>query len=303
MKAQVKPNGSDNGHGFTSLLMYSLYAPTWTAYGKDAKVTAEVKKANGVAETTDAGSFNKLKLPDCAELSKLKSYIGMARNEFYLRCAPWGEQRGVRCGKAEEHMDLMAWFGDIQAGLEPLKMTFGAVYDSHVAKAQFLLNEMFDENDYPPVDEVLNKFQLRLSVMPLPNTSDIRVMTEIPQHVRDELEEALTAEIEKSHAATIGHAFAELYKPIAHMATTLQKYHDGEIKKLFDSVVENVRSISVFARKLNIARDETLDELAQEAEELVANLTMKDLKESDGQRVLTAQKAEALAARIAAFMP
>jgi len=150
---------------------------------------------------------------------------------------------------------------------------------------------------------VLNRFQLRLSVMPLPNTNDIRVLKEIPKHIRDELEESLKAEMHKAHASTVGHAFSELYKPIAHMATTLQKYHDGEVKRLFDSVVENVRTIAVFARKLNIARDATLDDLAQEAEDLVANLTMKDLKESDGQRVLTAQKAENLAARIAAFMP
>jgi hypothetical protein len=284
--------------------MYSLYAPTWTAYKKDRKLTEQVKQANNVDDSVDAGSYNKMILPDCKELDKLKSYIGHVRNNgFYLRTAPWGEQRGVRCGKAEEHMDLMSWFGDAQAGLEPLKDALEAVYPSKIAELEFVLNDMFEVTDYPPIDVVLNRFQLRLSVMPLPNTNDIRVLKEIPKHIRDELEESLKAEMHKAHASTVGHAFSELYKPIAHMATTLQKYHDGEVKRLFDSVVENVRTIAVFARKLNIARDATLDDLAQEAEDLVANLTMKDLKESDGQRVLTAQKAENLAARIAAFMP
>jgi hypothetical protein len=292
-----------NGHELTSLLMYSLYAPTWTAYKKDKRITAEVKKQNNVAESVDAGGYNKLLLPDCDELNKLKSYIGAVRSAFYLRAAPWGEQRGVRVGKAEEHLDMMSWFGDAEAGLEPPKHAFAKVYPSKIAEIEFVLNDMYNPHDYPPLDVVMDKFKLRLSVTPLPNVNDIRVLNEIPQHVRDEIEASIKDDIAKSHAATIGHAFQELYKPVAHMATMVKKYHDGDVKKLFDSVVENVRNIAVFAHKLNIARDPDLEALAQEADELVANLTAKDLKESDGARVLAAKKAQALADRIAAFMP
>lgn len=286
-----------------SLLMYSLYAPTWTAYKRDKKVTEEAKKMNHVDPGVDAGNFNKLLLPDMPSLDKIKSYIGKTREEFYLRTSPWGEQRGVRVGKAEFHMDMMQWFGERKSGLEPLKDTFAHEYLPHVAKMEFTLNEMFDAEDYPPLEVVLDRFQLSLAVTPLPNVKDIRLLEEIPLHVREEIEAQITADLEKSHAATVAHAFTKLWEPIAHMAQTLKKYDAGEIKKLYESVVDNVRMMAEMSTLLNVARDPTLEKLAADAEKLVAGLTAKDLKESDGQRTLTAKKAQELADRIAKFIP
>lgn len=292
-----------NGHDLHSLVMCSLYAPTWTAYKKDARVTAEVKRTNHVDQMVDAGSFNKMMLPDCGELDKLKSFFAATRMEFYARTAPWGEQRGVRATKAEEYMSLMQWFGDRQALLEPLKEDFGAIYPSKVAAMEFVLNDMFNPADYPPVDGVLDRFQLKLSVVPLPNVNDIRLLTEIPEHVREELEAALTTEIAKSYASTVEYTVTELLKPVQHMATTLRKYQTGDVKKLYESVIDNVRNIAVMATKLNLSRDPAIDALAKQAGELVRDLTAKDLKDSAGQMSVTAIQAEKLAARIAKFIP
>lgn len=291
-------------NGMHSLVLYSLYAPTWTAYKKDQRITREVKEMNHVDDAVDAGSFNKLLLPDCASLSKLKSYIGAVRGSwFYGRTAPWGEQRGARVGKAEDVMETMAEFGDKQEGLEPLKLAFAGEYEAMIAKAEFTLNEMFNPEDYPPLDRVLEKFQLRLSVSPLPNVNDVRVMKEIPEHVRADIERALKAEFDKAYNATAKDAFERLLKPVAHMATTLRAYDKGEVKKLYDSVVENVRDIANMMHTLNITRNPDLDRMADETFALVADMKAADLKESEGHLRTTAQKAEDLAARIAKFIP
>lgn len=288
---------------FNSLLLYSLYAPTWTAYKKDKKATQQVKELNHVKDDVDAGSFNKMILPGCVELDKLKSYIGGTRNEFYLRTAPWGEQRGMRVGKAEDHMERMQWFGDRVAGLKPLLDAFAAVYLPSIQSLEFELNDMFNPEDYPPVEVVLSKFQLRLSVVPLPNVNDIRVLTEIPDHVKQEIEAQITADLQKSYDSTVAAAFQQLYTPLAHMAVTLKGYHDGKIKKLYDSVVENVRTMANAARMMNVSRNADLEKLADAAEALVADVTAKDLKESDGTQVIVGKKAQELANRIAKFLP
>jgi hypothetical protein len=286
-----------------ALLQYSLYAPTWTARKQDKRITAEIKASKGVDSDTDAGNFNKFLLPDFPELNQCKSYIGHTRQEFYLRTAPWGEMRGVRVGKAEEHMDMMSWFGDRRADFEPIKAAMLAKYSEQITLAEFKLNDMFDSEDYPDVEKVESRFQLRLSAMPLPNVNDVRVLTDIPKHVRQEIEDAITADINASFTATLTHGFQQLYKPIQHMADTLEKYKDGEIKRLFDSVVENVRVMSEMAHKLNVSRDPTLEAFAIEAGGLVDALTAKDLRDSEGMQVLVAKKAQDLAARIAMFMP
>ena len=286
-----------------SLLMYSLYAPTWTARKLDKRITQEIKAAHAVDPDADVGNFNKFLLPDFDELAKCKSYIGKTRTEFYLRTSPWGESRGVRVGKAEEHMDLLQWFGDRKAGFVPLKQVMLDKYVEQISLAEFKLNEMYDLDDYPSVDKVDAKFQLRLSALPLPNTKDVRLLTDIPQHIKDEIEAEITKDVNTSLAATLGHGLQELYKPIAHMAKTLDAYKEGEVKRLYDSVVENVRAMADFAHKLNILRDPTLEALAIEAGNLVDGLTAKDLKDSEGLSVITAKKAQALADKIAKFMP
>lgn len=286
-----------------SLLMYSLNAPTWSAYKRDKKITSEVKQQKHVNEEVKAGNFNKLLMPDFAELEACKSYIGATRQEFYLRTAPWGDQRGVRVGKAEEHMDIMAWFGDRRAGFEPIKQAMLDKYDEQIALTEFKLNDMFELSDYPDVDFIANKFQLRLSTVPLPNISDIRLLTEIPQHLRDEIEAQITSDINEGLASTLAHGMTELYKPIAHMAMTLDKHSKGEAKRLFDSVVENVRTMAEMVHKLNVMRNPVLEQLAIDAGNLVDGLTTKDLKDSEGLSAVTAKKAQVLADRIAKFIP
>jgi hypothetical protein len=290
----------------TSLLMYSLYAPTWTARKLDRKATADVKKLNGVKEQTNAGNFNKLILPDCKELDALKSYIGATRLQFYERTAAWGNTRGVRVGKAEDHLDLMSWFGDRRDGVRAPLQALLDVYPEKVAKLEYDadgLGAMFNADDYPPVDVVQRKFALDLSVSPLPNVNDIRVLTDIPAHVRQEIEDSLKVEFQKVQDQAVRDAFDALVKPIAHMATQLKRYHDGETKKVYDSVVENVREVAAVARRMNITRDPTIEAFADEAEALVKDVTKKDLKESDGLRVTKQKAAEDLAARMAKYLP
>lgn len=287
----------------TSLLMGSLYAPTWTARKLDKKVTAQAKAANGVDSSTDVGNFNKLILPDCDELKAVASHISGVRQWFYLRTAPWGEARGVRAFKAEDTLDLMQEFGDKKAALVPLLKAFEDVYPSKIAAMEYTLHDMFDAEDYPPWDVVESKFQLHLSIQPLPNANDVRVLTEIPQHIRDEIEQELRKQQTDVYEASIKHAFTELLAPVAHMAKQLKAYQDGETKKIYASLVDNVREMGEAASRLNIARDPDIEKLAAEARGLVDGVTQKDLKDSDGFRVETCKKAEALAARIAAFMP
>lgn len=287
----------------TSLLMYSLYAPTWTARKLDKKATAQVKEANGVKDSVNAGNFNKLILPDCTELEAITAHVGSVRNGFYLRTAPWGEARGMRAGKAEDHMDLMSWFGDRQEEQKPLVHTFGVAYSELVAKAEYDMHGMFNVEDYPPWDVVEGKFALRLSVTPLPNVKDIRVMTEIPAHVRQQIEHAIQKDMHDVYASSIVEAFTTLLEPIRHMSNQLRAYDAGKTKKIFESLTVNVAKMADAARRLNIARDPRIEAIAAEAESLVEGVTKADLKDNDLFRASKAKAAEELANRIAQFIP
>jgi hypothetical protein len=287
----------------SDLLMYTLYAPTWTARKLDKKATKQVKESNGVKDGINAGNFNKLILPDCAELTTIQSYIGTTRNEFYLRSAAWGEQRGIRVGKAENHMDTVSWFGDRKAGLEPLKDALGAVYPAKIAQAEYDMHGLFDIADYPSWDVVREKFQLDLYPQPLPNAEDIRTMQDIPADQRAAIEADMEQRTNAAFAGAVAEAFTMLMEPIAHMAKQLRAYTAGDAKRLHESLHENIRMMAAAARRLNLTNDPDIEEMAVHAEELVAGVTKDDLKDNDLFRASKAKEAEALAARIAKFLP
>lgn len=300
----------------SDLLMYTLYAPTWTARKLDKKATKQVKETNGVKDGVNAGNFNKLILPDCAELTAIQSFIGMTRNEFYLRTAAWGEQRGIRVGKAEFHMDTMAWFGDRKAALEPMLDALEAVYPSKIAQAEYDMHGLFDIADYPSWDVVRSKFALDLFPQPLPNVEDIRVMADIPEDQRKAIEEDMHTRTASAFAGAVTEAFTTLLEPIAHMAKQLKAYEgathtrtkkDGTITetrgKLHESLHENVRIMAAAARRLNLTNDANIEALATAAEALVEGVTKDDLKDNDLFRAEKAKAAEKLAARISKFLP
>lgn len=299
--ATVATRKIEEKRALTTLLIYSLYASSWTARGKDEDMTKAAKDAQGIEGSVDAGNFIKSYLPGCAELKAINSYLGAARAEFYNKTVPWGEIRNVRAGKVEEHMSLMEWVGDIQEGMVPLLEALGAVYLERMEHARYVLQSGFDPEDYPPLDEVLSRFKFRVSVRPLTDVNDIRVMTEIPELERRRLEEEVQTETKAAMQESLKYALDKLHGPIANMAKQLQKYQAGETKILHESLVDNILEMAEAAKVLNITNDPKVNELAAWAHELVAGISKKDLKDSDGLRVDKAKEAEKLAARIAAL--
>jgi hypothetical protein len=289
------------------LLMYSLNTSNWTAYKRDDKATQQVKQANGIADTTDAGNFNKLLLPDFKELKAINSYIGNVRNNwFYLVTVAWGDQRGVRVGKSEFHEQRLREFRDHLEKLEPLVEAAVAVYPQQVAKAEFDaegLGQLFNPQEYPSVEEFRHKFGMRLPTVPLNNPNDIRLRTKIPAHIRADMERNMRAEMAKAMQQTTKDVLLAMKQPLVHMATTLKGYHDGTIKKMYDSLLENVLKMAESARTCNLTNDPGINALADEIEAFANGVTTKDLKDSAGLQVVTGKKAQELANRIAMFMP
>lgn len=282
----------------TSLVMVTLNARTWTARKLDKKATKEVKDANGISSDVDAGNFNK-RLLESPEHQACNSHIGAVRNEFYLKAAPWGDSRGEGVVKAEDVLDLMSWFGDQKAALEPKLDAFGKVYDAQVAARQYETHGLHDPKDFPPWSVVREKYGLHLSVRPLPKQEDIRVLTEIPQHIREEIEEALTKEFKDTQTQAVKNALEPLFEKVEHMVARLKEYKGEKGERLHASLIENVEIMAGAARRLNISRDPVVEQMADMAVALVTGVTQEDLKGSPLLRSEKATQAEDLAARMA----
>jgi hypothetical protein len=69
------------------------------------------------------------------------------------------------------------------------------------------------------------------------------------------------------------HVFAtELQRLMAHLAERLSGMHDGQLKVLRNSVVENLREFFEPFRRLNIRSNSELDMLVEAAEQVITGI-------------------------------
>jgi len=282
------------------MFIYTLNMSSWQARGKDEEVTREAKQRANVADSEDVGSFSK-KFLKCPELDKVHSVLGATRNGFYLRSRPWGEVKQMRCGLVQFHIEMKQYVGDMQEELERAKNELRPVYTQRVEEERFKLAGMFKESDYPSVDEVMSKFSIKLYTTTLNDPNDFRVLTDIPPAERDALIEETKKQLEVTVKGAAKDALSRLYPVVANMAVRLKEYdakQEGERRMIHGSLVENVRIMAEFARRLNLEDDPDVNKFAAEAERLVEGVSAKDLKDSQGQRALVKTQAEQLAERM-----
>ena len=78
-----------------------------------------------------------------------------------------------------------------------------------VKEAKIRLGTLFNDDDYPPLDRVAERFGFALDILPIPMGSDFRC------DIGDDEAEKIKADIEKATLATVQSAIADVYKRVA----------------------------------------------------------------------------------------
>ena len=287
------------------MFIYTLNISSWTARGKDDEITEDIKQQRNVEAGTKAGTFYKQFL-DCPELTKVLSVQGGTRTGFYARTRPWGEVKQMRCGQVQYHMDMKQYIGDRREALGQALQDLKVAYLQRVEEERYKLQGMFKESDYPSVDEVMEKFDIRLYTTTLNDPNDFRVLTDIPPAERDALIEETKKNLEITVKGAAKDALGRLYPTIAKVVERLTAYEErentgGRKTPIYESLVENVRIMAEFARRLNLEDDPEVTAFAAEAEKLVENVSAESLKVSQGVRAIVKTEAERIAEKMNKF--
>lgn len=278
-----------------AVLLYRPSVSIWTARKKDKEESAKVVEDNNAV----AGSATVYKdlLPDHPLLEKLRKGGTNFRDFIYMNTAPW-DDGGWRAGRVDRHMEFMAKAGDMMREQDTLCDEFEDVYASAREQARFQLAGLFKERDYPTPQEVRAKFAMSVSVQPVPNADDFRIYDGLPPDEVDKLvETARTVEADRYATAT-AKAQEQLLDVVTKMATQLEAFGSGKIKKFNDTLVGNINELIDAMPALNITGDPRLDALAKQAKELTM-YALVDLRKDKGVRDAAITEAKALAKQIA----
>ena len=166
-------------------------------------------------------------------------------------------------------------------------------YDQMKSEAQRRLGTLYNPADYPSTLDGM--FDLEVSYPTIePPSYLMALQPEVYQQ-----EQARVRERFESAVQLAEQAFAtELQRLTAHLAERLTGLHDGQPKVFRDSAVENLREFFDRFRRLNIRSSPELDELVQQAQQVIEGVQPQTLRDSNRLRQMVARDFEQIQAAV-----
>jgi hypothetical protein len=154
---------------------------------------------------------------------------------------PWSDM-GMRLLPTSTFFKYKQRMTEAEQEFERLVNNFFNIYEDAVVNAQTLLGDLYNPDNYPPLDVLRHKFGWRLNFVPLPTSGDFRVEME------QEQAKALAEEYDKHYCAMFSKAIDNLMNEpskglVSYLARLSDRldYKDHEDKKTFrDTVVSNI---------------------------------------------------------------
>mgnify|MGYP006283046085 CR=1 FL=1 len=275
-----------------SAIIVNLNLSVWTARKLDKRVSQEVDQAKSTK--TRAGNYHKNLLAGSGKLEEITKLANAVRTWHYTHTQPWGDN-GDRVLPMTMFVDYRSQLTAYETQFATSVNNFLNEYDTLVAAAAFQLGDLFDREDYPMRDHIVDKFGFRYSFTPLPQAGDFRVdigeqgLAELRDHYEGVLTERTTTMMQD--------AWDRLYDALSKMSERLADEHDpatGEPKrKIFrDSLVDNAVEVCKLLKHFNTTNDTKLEAMRQQLEEAMRGVDAQSLRESDLLREQTKRKVD-----------
>lgn len=273
-------------------LLVQLSISQWTARKYDKKATEQVASANNAA--VQSGRYNKSLLPMNDFLANVHQKSTLIRKKYYANTLPWGID-GTQILPSANYLSFMTDFRKEKYEWQMVVNSFLSEYMRLKTHARVSLNTLYNEADYPLQDEVASKFDMDMSIMPVPD-GDFRV------DVAEEELARITADVERrvvdASQNAMKEAWTRLHNRVQHMAEKLD-----DPKAVFrDTLVENTREICSVLSRLNFTDDPNLEAMRQEVEQSLTKHHPDALRNDPDLRRDKAAEAKAIMAKMGAFM-
>lgn len=271
-------------HSIASYAMLAaLNISQWTARRYDKSVSTEIEKQH---QAVNAGRFNKL-LVDKSALEPIEKVAGAARQYHYHVTLPWGEN-GERLLSAKLFQDFSKAMNGYREEFEARVREFVASYPQLREASRKRLGTMYQPKDYP--EDIQRRFEFAISFSPVPSADDFRVNLS-ESHV-DSIKREIVRRTEERQAA----ALKDVWTRVREVVSKIQEQTGTEDRRIYDSSIENARSLIDILPALNLNQDPELDAIAVEMKTLL--VPVDRLRQDKGLRANTAKAAEDILARL-----
>lgn len=270
----------------SSAVLIDLNISVWTARKLDKNVSKEIDINKNT--TIKAGNYNKHILAGSDQLEKITKLAGEIREWHGRQTLPWSDT-GTRLLPMSNFFDYKQQLGVYEAEFQSRINTFIYEYPNIILGMAFKLGKLFDRSEYPETDKIAHKFNLKYTIMPVPETKDFRV--DIAEDIRNEMQQEYQKAYEGRVEAAMSDAWSRLHTTLEHMVDRLS----GDDKKIFrNSLVDNALELTNLLTKLNVTKDPKLEQARQALEKSLVGVSADDLRDSQGARSVVLSKVNAI---------
>ena len=270
----------------SSAMLVQLNVSVWTARKKDKAATAKVAREAGASDK--AGTYNKNILAGCTELEDLQRFVGNARNDHYAMTAPWSDM-GLRLIPTAAFFDYVNHMTGLEQEYWRLYKLFEDAYQWRTSTAMAELGNMFDHNEYPPVDEIRRKFGWTLSKQPVPESGHFSL--DMP----NEQQEMLKREYDEFYGAQLQGVANDIWSRLKkNLETVLRQLSpkdefnangNQKYNRLYDSVFDTSLELIRMMRDFNVTGDTRMTAIADQLENTLYGVNTDALKNSESLRL------------------
>ena len=238
-----------------------LNISVWTANKLDKTATNTILVANH-ASVTDAAQVRKNLMSGTTMRKKIADFAAGCRLWHNTRTLPWAD-KGARLLPTSLFMDYKAELNARRTMFESMVEEFLTEYPNLVAIAKQSMGTLFDEADYPTVEEVRDKFGFRLVFAPVAESGDFRL--DIPQQDMEDMRRDYDMAFDERIANAMRLPWEKMHTMLTNMTAKLTETgEDGVTRRWHESFISNAQEMCDMLRHLNITNDPKLEEARQQ---------------------------------------
>ena len=270
----------------SSAMLVELNISVWTGRKFDKGVSQEIDTQKQT--TTRAGNYSKRLFADEPVFDAIQKFAGNSRTYHYHATMPWSDS-GLRLLTTSMFFDYQREITAMEQEFNQLVDTFLSSYDKLVLQSQMKLGTLFNQDDYPPVEMVRDKFKFSVKFAPVPEVGDWRV------NVGQEAEAILKESYANYYQSNLESAYADVWERTHEALTRMSEKLSGDKKQIFrDTLVSNVMDMVDLLEKFNVTGDPKMRTAKHKLESVMLGITPDALREDDYLRLDVKGKVDSL---------
>jgi hypothetical protein len=267
-------------------MLTELNISVWTGRKFDKVVSQEIDTAKQT--TTRAGNYHKNLIADEPNFIALSKFGGNARTFHYHATMPWSDS-GLRLLTTAMYFDYHKVISQMEQDFYGLVDTALNDYPNMILRAKHKLGDLFNEHDYPDVDDLRNKYRFSVKFSPVPDVGDWRV--DIGNEARQTLQESY----QQAYQQNLDQAYKDVWERTHDALSNMSAKLAGNQKQIFrDTLVTNVKEMIDLLDKFNITGDAKMKQAKTKIQNALLGVTPDALREDDYLRLDTKQKVDDL---------